>query len=130
LVPRLGAERAFQPTPSVAMHVRGGFFLEPSPAPAQSKVANLYDNHRVAVTLGYGVEVGPVGSTMGRRPAEPGSLPYPGARIALDLFGQAQALIPRDHVKEGDVPAEDPGTPSVTTRGVIGAFGTTVGVKF
>jgi long-chain fatty acid transport protein len=113
VVPRFGAERTFQPSPSVTMRVRGGFFVEPSPAPTQSELSNLYDDHRVAVTVGYGVEVGP-----------------PRARIALDLFGQAQALIPRDNVKEGDVPASNPGAPSVTVSGVIGAFGTTVGVKF
>jgi long-chain fatty acid transport protein len=95
------------------MFVRGGFFFEPSPAPAQVKLGNLYDNHRAAFTLGYGVEVGP-----------------PAARFAFDLFGQAQALVPRDHVKGSDVPATNPGWPSVETRGVIGAFGATAGVKF
>jgi long-subunit fatty acid transport protein len=113
VVPRVGVERSFAAAPRVDVHVRGGFFFEPSPAPAQSQLSNLYDNHRAAFTLGYGVEVGP-----------------PSARIAFDLFGQAQALIPRDHVKESDVPASNPGAPSVTTSGVIGAFGTTVGVKF
>jgi hypothetical protein len=33
-------------------------------------------------------------------------------------------------VKEGDVPADNPGAPRTTTSGVIGAFGTTVGVRF
>ncbi len=111
--PHFGAERTLMPAPSVAMHLRGGFFFEPSPAPAQSKLSNLYDNHRLALTLGYGVEVGPRA-----------------ARIALDLFGQAQALIPRGNPKESDVPASNPGAPSVTVTGVIGAFGTTAGVKF
>jgi long-chain fatty acid transport protein len=113
LSPHFGAERTLRPAPSVDMHLRGGFFFEPSPAPAQSKLSNLYDNHRVALTLGYGVEVGPRS-----------------ARIALDLFGQAQVLIPRDNVKEGGVPADNPGAGTVTTTGVIGAFGTTAGVKF
>lgn len=113
VVPRFGVERTFLPVPSVAMHARGGVFFEPSPAPTQSETANLYDDHRVAVTLGYGVEVGP-----------------PSARVALDTFGQAQALIPRDNVKEGGVPASNPGAPGVTVSGVIGAFGVTAGVKF
>jgi long-chain fatty acid transport protein len=113
LSPHFGVERDLAPGPRVAMHLRAGFFLEPSPAPSQSSVPNLYDNHRLAITLGYGVEVGP-----------------DAARFALDLFGQAQALIPRDHVKEAGVPADNPGAPRVTTSGVIGAFGTTLGVKF
>lgn len=52
------------------------------------------------------------------------------ARIALDLFGQIQGLLPRDHIKDGSVPASNPGWPRTTTSGAIGAFGTTVGVKF
>ena len=111
--PHVGVERSFSPAPRVDMHVRGGFFFEPSPAPAQTEASNLYDNHRAAFTLGYGVEVGPER-----------------ARVALDLFGQAQALVARDHVKASDVPAGSPGWPSVSTSGVIGAFGATVGVKF
>jgi long-chain fatty acid transport protein len=113
LSPHFGVERDLAPGPRVAMHLRGGFFFEPSPAPAQSSVPNLYDNHRLAITFGYGVEVGP-----------------DAARFALDLFGQAQALLPRDHVKEGGVPADNLGAPRVTTTGVIGAFGSTLGVKF
>jgi long-chain fatty acid transport protein len=95
------------------MRLRGGFFFEPSPAPAQTQTGNLYDNARAALTVGYGVQLGP---------------PFP--RIALDLFGQAQGLIPRDNVKAASVPADNPGSPSVSTGGWIGAFGTTVGVQF
>ena len=111
--PHLGVERTIVPRPGVDMALRAGFFFEPSPAPAQSLQANTYDNHRAAFTLGYGVEVGP-----------------PSARIDLDLFGQAQALLPRSNPKESDVPASNPGAPGLTVSGVIGAFGTTVGVRF
>ncbi len=131
LVPRFGVERSFAPTPRVDMHLRGGMIFEPSPAPAQgqvmpppapmpgqtssppTQVSNLYDNSRVVLTFGYGVEVGPEK-----------------ARIALDLFGQAHVLVPRDSVKNVDVPASNPGASSVTVSGVIGAFGATAGVKF
>jgi long-chain fatty acid transport protein len=113
LSPHFGVERDFLPTPRVAVHLRGGFFFEPSPAPVQSATTNLYDNHRLAITLGYGVELGPEA-----------------ARFALDLFAQAHALLPRDHVKEASVPSSNPGAPSATTRGVIGAIGATVGVRF
>jgi long-chain fatty acid transport protein len=113
VVPRVGVERSFAPGGSVEMRLRGGFFFEPSPAPAQSKAENLYDNHRAAFTLGYGVELGPRAS-----------------RVALDFFGQAHALLPRDHVKERGIAASNPGSPSVTTSGAIVAFGATAGVKF
>jgi long-chain fatty acid transport protein len=113
VVPHIGAERSFAPAPRVDVRLRGGFFFEPSPAPAQTETSNLYDNHRAAFTLGYGVEVGPEK-----------------ARIALDMFGQVQALVPRDNVKAADVPAGSPGAPSTTTSGVIGAFGATAGVRF
>jgi long-subunit fatty acid transport protein len=113
LVPRAGVERAFEPARGVGMRLRGGFFFEPSPAPAQTQVSNIYDNARAAITFGYGVQLGP---------------PFP--RIALDLFGQAQGLLPRDNVKAAGVPADNPGSPSVATGGWIGAFGTTVGVQF
>jgi long-chain fatty acid transport protein len=110
---RFGVERSFSPAPRVDVFLRGGFFFEPSPAPAQSQASNLYDNHRAVFTLGYGVEAGPRA-----------------ARVALDLFGQAQVLVPRDHVKEGGVPPDNPGAPRTTTSGAIGAIGATVGVKF
>ena len=99
LSPHIGVERTLAPRPGVDMALRAGFFFEPSPAPTQSSVSNTYDNHRAAVTLGYGVEVGP-----------------PSARVDLDLFGQAQALIPRDNVKQGGVPASNPGAPGFTVE--------------
>ena len=52
------------------------------------------------------------------------------ARVTFDAFGQAQALIPREHVKAGSVSADNPGSPRATTGGWIGAAGVTVGVKF
>jgi long-subunit fatty acid transport protein len=113
LVPHFGAERTFAAGLGMDVHLRGGFFFEPSPAPAQSQLSNLYDNDRAVFTLGYGVEVGP-----------------PSTRLALDLFGQAQALIPRQNIKDGGVPSSNPGAPGTTVSGVIGAFGTTAGVRF
>ncbi|MFT3772073.1 MAG: hypothetical protein QM820_42245 [Minicystis sp.] len=113
VVPRVGVERSFAPAPSVDMFVRGGFFFEPSPAPVQTKESNIYDNARAAITFGYGVELGP-----------------PSARFAIDGFGQAQALIPREHVKADGVVASNPGSPRATSGGWIGAAGITVGVKF
>jgi long-chain fatty acid transport protein len=113
VVPRVGVERSFAPSPRVDVTVRGGFFFEPSPAPAQTKASNIYENARAAITFGYGVELGP-----------------PSARFALDAFGQAQALIPREHVKAAGVAAENAGAPRATSGGWMGAAGFTVGVKF
>lgn len=113
VVPRAGVERSFEPGASVAMRLRAGLFFEPSPAPAQTKESNIYDEARAAFTFGYGVELG---------------APFP--RLSLDLFGQAQALIPRTHVKGTGVAADNPGRPSVTTGGFLVATGLSAGVKF
>ena len=113
VVPRVGVERAFAPRAGVTMKLRGGAFFEPSPAPAQTGTSNLYDNHRAALTLGYGLSLGP---------------PFP--RISLDLFAQLQLLLPRTHEKDASVPPDNAGAPSVETRGLIVAGGTTIGVAF
>ena len=113
VVPRVGVERTFTPSPGVELRARAGFFFEPSPAPAQTKASNLYESARAAITFGYGMELGPES-----------------ARVTFDAFGQAQALIPREHVKAGSVSADNPGSPRATTGGWIGAAGVTVGVKF
>ena len=118
VVPRAGVERSFEPGGGVGMRLRAGFFFEPSPAPAQTRESNVYDEARAAFTFGYGVELG---------------APFP--RLALDLFGQAQALIPRTHVKGAGVAADNPGAlrggaGAVTTGGFIVATGLTAGVKF
>ncbi|EYF07969.1 OmpP1/FadL family transporter [Chondromyces apiculatus] len=109
VVLRAGAERAIPLHPRVTARVRGGAFFEPSPAPEQTGEANLFDNHRLAVTLGYGLSAGPVD---------------------LDLFGQAHVLLPRTHDKEAGVPATNPGAAGVSTGGVIVAGGLTAGVSF
>ena len=113
VVPRIGVERAFSPSPRVDIKARAGFFFEPSPAPAQTRTSNVYESARAAITFGYGVELGP-----------------PSARFSIDAFGQAQALIPREQAKGKGVPGDNPGSPSVTTGGWIGAAGLTLGVKF
>jgi long-chain fatty acid transport protein len=113
VVPRVGVEHVHEPAVGVSMRERGGAFFEPSPAPAQTGASNIYENARLALTLGYGVEVGP-----------------PEARIALDLVGQLQGLLPSTNVKAASVPRDNPGSPSVTASGIIGVAGLTVGVKF
>jgi long-chain fatty acid transport protein len=109
VVPRVGVERALPLRPSVTAKLRAGAFFEPSPAPEQTGASNLYDNHRLAFTLGYGLSAGPVN---------------------LDLFTQAHLLLPRSHAKGAAVPADNPGAPVVETRGFIFAGGLTAGVAF
>ncbi|AKT40920.1 OmpP1/FadL family transporter [Chondromyces crocatus] len=109
VVVRAGVEHSHALSRSVTTKLRGGAFFEPSPAPAQTGEANLFDSHRLALTLGYGLSAGPVD---------------------LDLFGQAHLLLPRSHDKVADVPASNPGAPSVETSGVIIAGGLTAGVAF
>src|SRR5262249_1037252 len=106
VVARAGVERTFDPLPSVEMRVRGGIFVEPTPAPAQTGTSNLYDNARVALSTGYSVTFGP-----------------PGLRLALATFQQLQLLVPREHVKAK-------GGQAIGTGGFILAGGTTLGVTF
>jgi long-chain fatty acid transport protein len=113
VVPRVGVERVFEPSPRVEMRARAGFFFEPSPAPAQTKESNIYENTRAAITFGYGVTLGPEK-----------------ARFSIDMFGQAQALVPRTHVKASSIAADNPGAPWATSGGWIGAAGFTLGVQF
>ncbi|MFO0759604.1 MAG: hypothetical protein U0359_24135 [Byssovorax sp.] len=110
---RLGAERTFTPAPALGLAARAGLVFEPSPAPAQTKEANLYDNDRLALTLGYGV-------TVGR------GVP----RVTLDFFEQTHWLVPRKHEKEASVPATNLGAPLVQSSGFIVAWGATLGVGF
>lgn len=108
-----GVERAFTPARGVEMRARAGVFFEPSPAPAQTKLANVYDNARGAISAGYGLALGD---------------PFP--PIDLDLFSQLQWLLPREHVKEASVPAANAGAPRTTVSGLLASFGMTVGARF
>jgi len=113
VVPRIGVEREIAPARGVALHLRAGYFLEPTPAPKQSKRANLFDNTRSAIGIGYGLELGP---------------PFP--RLKFDLAAQAQILHPRTHDKGADLPADNPGQPGVRSSGLVIAGAATVGVGF
>lgn len=111
VVARAGVEALFAPGASVTMALRGGFFFEPSPAPQQTKESNQFDNARAALTVGYGLSLG---------------RPLP--KIDLDMFGQVQALLPREHVKDVGVLTVVP--QRSTSGGLIAAFGASAGVSF
>ncbi|WP_437538627.1 hypothetical protein WME79_21860 [Sorangium sp. So ce726] len=115
VVPRAGVERSLALARGATAHARAGAFFEPSPAPEQTGASNVYDNARVALSIGYGLAL---------------SAPLP--RLTLDLFGQVQLLLPRAHRKreEGAADAEEGGAGLVRTRGVLVAGGTTLGVVF
>ncbi|MEP7125938.1 MAG: hypothetical protein ABJE95_33710, partial [Byssovorax sp.] len=109
----VGVERRFEPRPGVGLRARGGAFFEPTPAPLQTGTANVYDASRLAVSAGYGVTLGG---------------PFP--PIDLDLFSQLQWLLPREHVKDGAVPAANAGAPSATVSGLLATVGVTAGARF
>jgi long-chain fatty acid transport protein len=113
VVPRVGVERTLDLGPGVRAHLRGGYFFEPSPAPEQKGAANLFDNARSVLSLGYGVELAP---------------PLPALRA--EWFGQLHVLHSRTHTKNPGVPPENAGSPSVETSGFIVAGGATLGVTF
>jgi long-chain fatty acid transport protein len=80
---------------------RLGYFFEPSPLPEQTEETNLWDNHRHALTIGYGIEMTePVG-------------------LDIDLFYQLHILAPRTHHKSDDVPESNPGSPRVRVSGLV-----------
>ena len=113
-VPRVSAEYTFAARSGVDMRFRGGYAFEPTPAPAQTKEPNLFDEHRSIVSIGYGLDL--------KKPVVAG--------LSLDSFAQLQILHGRDHKKDAAVPATNPGAPDTKTSGVVVAGGTTLGVGF
>ena len=101
IVPRVGVERTLELGPQAIAAGRLGYFFEPSPLPEQSEETNLWDNHRHALTLGYGVEV--------QRPV----------KLSLDFFYQLHLLVPRTHEKSTQVATSNPGHPRVRVSGSV-----------
>jgi long-chain fatty acid transport protein len=113
VVPRIGVERLLDVSSTVGMALRAGYFLEVSPAPEQTKKANLYDNTRSVFGVGYGIELKP---------------PMP--RLRFDVATQVQVLHPKTHTKEAGVLPDNPGFPDVQTSGFVYVGAATVGVGF
>jgi hypothetical protein len=111
LVPRVGAEARLALSSDATGYARTGYFFEPSSLPAQTGEHNLWDHHRHALTLGYGVE-----------------LEQPLA-LRLDLFYQLHWLVSRTHRKAQTVDRSNPGYPEVTTSGTIHASGLTATLR-
>lgn len=113
VVPRIGADRRFVVGEGVALHARAGMFYEPSPAPEQTGESNYFDDDRVALTLGYGIE-----------------LEGPMPPLDIDFALQEHYLVPRTHTKNADVPTANAGWPSVKTSGWVTMAALLVGVRF
>ncbi|NUQ73470.1 MAG: hypothetical protein HUU21_07945 [Polyangiaceae bacterium] len=113
VVPHVGVERTVELRPGLRSHFRGGYFFELSPSPEQKGAANLFDNSRSVLSVGYGVELSP---------------PLPSIRA--EWFGQLHVLHPRTHTKDPGISSANAAFPSVETSGFIVAGGATLGVSF
>jgi long-chain fatty acid transport protein len=113
IVPRVGVSFAIDLAEQATAAIRAGAFYEPSPAPEQSGSSNYWDNDRVALTVGYGVEM-----------IEP--LPP----VSIDVFYQHHLLVARTHEKDGGVDPANVGAPQVETQGSVQVFGIAAEVSF
>ncbi len=125
LVPRIGAEYTFRLPDEAALHVRGGYFFEPSPVPgtlpssqayspaAQTLVdvpTRFFDASRHVLTAGVGVSL---------------RAPVP---VSIDAFTQLHVLHPRTlQLEAGDGAG---GTSTADLSGAVFATGVVVGVGF
>ena len=112
VVPRVAVERRFDLATHALATTRLGYFFEPSPLPEQTEETNLWDNHRHALTLGYGIEMTePVG-------------------LSVDFFYQLHILAPRTHHKSDHVPESNPGFPRVRVSGLVHNTGLVGSLRF
>jgi long-chain fatty acid transport protein len=114
VVPRLGVERKFEVSTDATATLRGGWFLEPTPAPdslpsstaydASSKgniqvPTRFFDATRTVFTLGGGIRY---------------------KDVNLDVFTQLHVLVPRTVTMDGE--------PGQTTKGTLGGTALTGGL--
>lgn len=125
VVPRVGVERSFPLSRSAKLHVRGGYFFEPTPVgahlpssqaydiPSQTLVTvptRYFDADRHVFTAGLGV-----------------SLEKP-LRLDVDAFAQAHVLAPRTMTLDAGEP--DGSTSTANVSGSIVVTGIQIGVGF
>jgi long-chain fatty acid transport protein len=105
VVPRLAVSVTILERPRLAL--RGGYWFEASPLPEQRAVSNHWDNDRHVFGLGSGL-----------------AFRVAGQPVRWDVALQYHALAERRHQKRDGVPADNPGAPSVETRGrlIHGSF--------
>ena len=92
--------------------LRAGYAFAPSPVPEQSGPENLLDNARHRLGLGYGLEL---------------SKPLP--PIDLDCALSLDELVARTSRKDPSTPADNAGSPTLTTRGRVFGFSLGLTVK-
>ncbi len=130
--PRVAIEGTLRRGP-VTLELRGGYLLEPTPAPAARAaqrrnpdgsgavdargepvlaIVRFLDNDRHVLTAGLGMA------------SEVGT-----ARLSLDVFGQAHFLVDRVHDVSSTSDGTD-GTPSMRTTGFVLVAGWTLGLEF
>lgn len=114
---RAGAEYRLASDGGADWNLRAGYAFEPSPAPEQAGETNLLDNDRHVVSAGLGIAIK---DALGR------PLPHP---LRFDVYFQAQILPSRTHVKDADVPSDNPGFPVVESEGVLYHTGLTVSTE-
>jgi long-chain fatty acid transport protein len=118
IVPRVGVERAVDLARRATLHLRGGFFFEPTPVPGSLPSSQAYDSvsqaladvptrffdaSRAVFCAGGGVDLGEY------------------APLAVDLFAQWHLLTNRT--------VETPPAPAATLSGNVLAWGLTVAVR-
>lgn len=111
---RVGVEGPVVAWPGAELLARLGYQYEPTPAPQQTGDTNFLDSNRHVVSTGVGVALREV---FGSR------LPAP---LHVDAYAQVQILEDRLHHKSSDVPADNPGFPTVRGGGDLYQFGLAV----
>jgi long-chain fatty acid transport protein len=119
VVPRAGVERTVELPRRAALHLRGGFFLEPTPVPSSLPSSQAYDARaqvladvptrffdatRAVFSAGWGVDLGDC------------------APLEVDLFAQWHWLAPRD--------VQSPPAAPARLSGSVVAWGFTTSVRF
>ena len=99
LAVRAGVEHWFTLPKTMRLALRGGVGFETSPVPMQHGRTNMLDGHKLALSLGFGLDLGRVFSR----------------RVWMDVHGRCGIVFSREMKKrlffpEGECPAPPPGT--------------------
>ena len=112
-VPRVGVEWLATEGENFDLRIRGGYFYEFSPVPAQTGLSNFVDTDRHVFSAGAGVALHDLGEAL------PGELLF-------DVYFQGAYMVPRTMTKTSLL---NP-TGSYLAEGAIWAAGATTGVTF
>lgn len=115
---RAGGEWTALSKPTVDLHLRGGYFYDPTPVPGQTGITNYLDTDRHVAALGPGVVVKQIGSFKLVTP------------LAIDVAFQYQHLVERIFYKSADVPFDNPGYPKIGIGGSLFSVSLMIGTQF